>query len=71
MLNVIAGIGSRPHKVVHHFDIAPNRCGLWRVTARDGLIGGTFRTEKDAVRFALDEADGDRNCVHKLYPGAG
>lgn len=50
---------------VHHFDIVQNCRGLWCVTAWDGLIGGTFRSEKDAVRFAIEEASGDLNCVHK------
>jgi hypothetical protein len=29
----------------------------------EGLIGGVFRTQKDAFRFALLEAGGDRACV--------
>ena len=53
----------------HHFDIARNGHGLWRVTARDGLVGGTFRSEKAAIRFAMDEADGDDSCVHTQTPG--
>lgn len=48
----------------HHFDIARSDRGLWRVEDRDRLIGGTFRTRKDAVRFAMFETDGDRTCIH-------
>jgi hypothetical protein len=48
----------------HHFDIARGNHGLWRVEDREGLIGGIFRTRKDAVRFAIFEADGDRTCIH-------
>jgi hypothetical protein len=47
----------------HHFDIARSH-GLWRVEDRERLVGGTFRTKKDAVRFAMFETDGDRTCIH-------
>jgi hypothetical protein len=33
---------------------------------REGLIGGVFRTQKDALRFALFEAAGDSACVRVL-----
>jgi len=33
-----------------------------------GLIGGVFRTEKDAFRFALFEAGGNSACV-RVLPG--
>jgi hypothetical protein len=48
----------------HQFDIARGGHGLWRVEDREGLIGGIFRTRKDAMRFALGETDGDRTCIH-------
>jgi hypothetical protein len=48
----------------HHFDIARRARGLWSVADRDGLIGGTFRTRKDAVRFAMFETDGNKACIH-------
>ncbi len=48
----------------HHFDIARSGHGLWRVEDRDRLIGGIFRTRKDAIRFAMFEADGNRACIH-------
>ena len=47
----------------HHFEIAKTGQGLWRVEDREGLIGGIFRTRKDAMRFAMSEADGDRARV--------
>jgi hypothetical protein len=50
----------------HHFDIARSDNGLWRVQDRERLVGGTFRTRKDAVRFAMFETDGDRTCIHFL-----
>jgi hypothetical protein len=48
----------------HHFDIARSDHGLWRVEDRERLIGGTFRTRKDAIRFVMFETDGDRTCIH-------
>jgi hypothetical protein len=54
--------GRSPHP--HHFDIARGHHGLWRVEDREGLIGGTFRTRRDAIRFAMFETDGDRTCIH-------
>jgi hypothetical protein len=48
----------------HHFDIARSDHGLWRVEDHEKLIGGIFRTRKDAVRFAMFETDGDRTCIH-------
>ena len=34
----------------HHFDIKRNRHGYWIARDRDGLVGGTFLTRKDALR---------------------
>jgi hypothetical protein len=48
----------------YHFDIKRNRRGYWIVRDRDGLVGGTFLTRKDAVRFALFETGGDSAHVH-------
>jgi hypothetical protein len=33
---------------------------------KEGLIGGVFRTQKDALRFALFEVAGDCDCVRIL-----
>jgi hypothetical protein len=51
----------------HHFDIKRNRHGYWIASDRGGLVGGTFLTRKDALRFALFETDGDSAHVH-TYP---
>jgi hypothetical protein len=47
----------------HHFEIAQNRRGYWVAKDKEGLIGGVFRTQKDALRFALFEVAGDSACV--------
>jgi hypothetical protein len=51
----------------YHFDIRRSRQGYWIARDRGGLAGGTFRTYKDAVRFAMFETGGDRAHVHS-YP---
>jgi hypothetical protein len=48
----------------YDFDIKRNRQGFWIVRDRCGLAGGTFLTRKEALRFALFEAGGDRTLVH-------
>jgi hypothetical protein len=50
----------------HHFEIARNRRGNWVAQDKEGLIGGVFRTQKEALRFALFEAAGDSACVRVL-----
>jgi hypothetical protein len=47
----------------HHFEVAENGRGYWVAEDKEGLIGGIFRTQKDALRFALFEAAGDSACV--------
>src|SRR5258708_26351550 len=42
----------------HHFEIAENARGYWVAKDKEGLIGGVFRTQKDALRFALFEVAG-------------
>lgn len=42
----------------HHFEIAENTRGYWVAQDQEGLIGGVFRSRKDALRFALFEAAG-------------
>jgi len=51
----------------YHFDIKRNRRGYWIVRDHCGLSGGTFLTQKDALRFALFESGGDSARVH-TYP---
>ena len=59
-----------PHAVPvsHHFQVSENERGYWVAEDREGLIGGVFRTRKDAIRFALDEAAGETTCVEVLLP---
>ena len=48
---------------LHHFEVSENGRGYWVAKDKEGLIGGVFRTQKDALRFALFEAAGDSACV--------
>ena len=50
----------------HHFEIAENARGYWVAKDKEGLIGGVFRTQKDALRFALFEVAGNRAYVRVL-----
>jgi hypothetical protein len=50
----------------HHFEIIENGRGYWVAKDLEGLIGGVFRTQKDALRFALFEAGGDSARVRVL-----
>jgi hypothetical protein len=52
----------------HQFEIVENGRGYWVAQDREGLVGGVFRTQKDALRFALFEAAGDSACVRVLSP---
>jgi hypothetical protein len=51
---------------LHHFEITENKRGYWVAKDKEGLIGGVFRTQKDALRFALFEVGGDSACVRVL-----
>lgn len=50
----------------YEFDIKRSRRGYWTVRDRNGLIGGTFLTREDALRFALFEVGGDGTHIHVL-----
>ena len=50
----------------HHFEVSENGRGYWVAEDKEGLIGGVFRSQKDAVRFALNETAGDSACVRVL-----
>jgi hypothetical protein len=50
----------------HHSEIAENARGHWVAKDKEGLIGGVFRTQKDALPFALFEVAGDCDCVRIL-----
>jgi hypothetical protein len=64
MESATADLAPRRSSHPHHFDIARGNHGLWRVKDHEGLIGGTFRTRKDAIRFAMGETYGERSCIH-------
>ena len=50
----------------YHFEITENMQGYWVAQDTQGLIGGVFRTQKDALRFALFEVAGNSACVRVL-----
>jgi hypothetical protein len=52
---------------LHHFEVSENGRGYWVAEDKEGLIGGVFRTQKDALRFALFEAAGDSACVKVIF----
>ena len=35
---------------LHHFEVSENGRGYWVAKDKEGLIGGVFRTQKDALR---------------------
>jgi hypothetical protein len=59
----MSSFAPQPVSTPHHFEIAENRRGYWVAQDKEGLIGGVFRTQKDALRFALFEVGGDNACV--------
>lgn len=64
----MADVAAYPVQEAHDFEIVQDGNGHWVARDRDGLIGGVFRTRKDAVRFALFEAGGDPARVHVRAP---
>jgi hypothetical protein len=63
----MSSFAPRPVLTPYHFEIAENGRGYWVAKDTEGLIGGVFRTQKDALRFALFEAAGDSACV-QVFP---
>ena len=59
-----------PVSTPYHFEIARNGRGYWVAKDKEGLIGGVFRIQKDALRFVLFEVGGDSSCV-QLIPTDG
>src|SRR3954466_9206964 len=51
---------------LHHFEVSGNGRGYWVAEDKEGLVGGVFRTQKDALRFALFETAGDSTCVEVI-----
>ena len=50
----------------YHFEITESARSHWVAKDTQGLIGGVFRTQKDALRFALFEVAGNSACVRML-----
>jgi len=50
------------------FEIAEDGRGHWVAKEKQGLIGGVFRSRKDALRFALFEVAGDGASARVLPP---
>jgi len=60
----------QPIRTRYYFEIVQDELGYWVAREKEGLIGGIFRTQEDALRFALFEAAGDNTCV-RLLPVEG
>jgi hypothetical protein len=54
----------------YHFEIVQDKRGYWVAKDDAGLIGGVFRSRKDALHFALFEAAGDSARV-RVLPAVG
>jgi hypothetical protein len=59
-----------PVRMPYHFEIAQDSHGYWIARDKDGLIGGVFLTQKDALRFALFEVNGDSVRVQVVVAAA-
>jgi hypothetical protein len=57
-----------PALAPYNFEIIENERGYWVAKDKEGLIGGVFRTQKDALRFVLFEVGGNSARVHVLPP---
>ncbi len=65
----MSSIDAMPGKSLpREFTICRDRHGRWLAVEGHGLLGGVFTTRKDALRFALREADGDAGRVF-IEPG--
>ena len=51
-------------RVLREFTIRRDQRGRWVASEAHGLLGGVFLSCKEALRFALYEADGDAARVH-------
>jgi hypothetical protein len=51
-------------RVLREFTIRRDQRGRWVASEAHGLLGGEFVSCKEALRFALYEADGDAARVH-------
>jgi len=50
----------------YHFEIVQDKRGYWVAKDDRVLVGGVFRSRKDALHFALFEAAGDSARVRVL-----
>jgi len=62
----MSSFAPQPVLTPHHFEIVENGRGYWLAKDEEGLIGGVFRSQKDALRFALFEVAGDSARVRLL-----
>jgi hypothetical protein len=62
----MSSFSPQPVLTPHHFEIVENARGYWLAEDEEGLIGGVFRSQKDALRFALFEVAGDSARVRLL-----
>jgi hypothetical protein len=62
----MASFAPQPVLTPRHFEIAENGRGYWVAKDKEGLIGGVFRSQKDALRFALFEVAGDSARIRLL-----
>jgi hypothetical protein len=62
----MSSFSPQPVLTPHHFEIVENARGYWLAKDEEGLIGGVFRSQKDALRFALFEVAGDSARVRLL-----
>jgi hypothetical protein len=63
---IMPSFAPQPIRTGYHFQIAQDELGYWVAREKEGLIGGIFRTQKDALRFALFETAGDNTYVRVL-----
>ena len=62
----MSSFAPQPILTSRNFEIVENRRGYWVAKDKEGLIGGVFRSQKDALRFALFEVAGDSARVRLL-----
>jgi hypothetical protein len=55
----MSNFAPQPVLTRHYFEIVQNG-GVWVAKEKEGLIGGVFRTQKDALRSARPRRRGDR-----------
>jgi hypothetical protein len=58
-----------PHEIStpYHFEIAQNKRGYWVAKDDRGLIGGVFRSRKDALKLRATAPEFE--CFRRIVPG--